>query len=232
MLLNGHQDLGAGRRLEDSVAVDRLDGCHVDDAHRTAGRIEAPGDLDGGVDRQAASDDRQLLAAGVLYRLAENEIGRRVVEIRLSSSSGPEIDRPVMVDAGTDRRLELRAIGGRNDRQIGDRPHRANVLGRMVGRTVEAHGDTGVMADQPHRQCAIGDIHPDLLAGKQSEERCESSDIGEHAGRGDPGRRRHHVLLRYSEADITVWITRGKTVEAIGVLQIGRSRHDGMTLLD
>ena len=81
----------------------------------------------------------------------------------------------------------------------------------MMRGTIEAERDAGVMTDEPHGLRGIGDIHADLLAAKQAEERGEGGDERRQPAGGHAGRDRHHVLLGDAELDVAVGIGLGET---------------------
>jgi hypothetical protein len=82
------------------------------------------------------------------------------------------------------------------------------------------------MADQSHRLGGISDIHPNLFACKQCNERRKGGNERNNAATRDAGGRAHHILLRNAEGNIAVRIGGGEAIQSVRILQVGRARHD------
>ena len=69
-----------------------------------------------------------------------------------------------MAHGGPDRGRELRSVGGRDHREVGDAAHDREILGGVMRGAVEAEHDAGVMPDQSHGQRRVREVGADLLA--------------------------------------------------------------------
>ena len=220
-----HPAGGAGRG-QHRVAVQRLDGGHVDHADRQAGLAQPFGGLQRRVHGDAAGDDVQVAAQRVRDGAAEPERRAIGVDLWIAASANAEVDGLGPIDAGLDGRGQLRAVGRRHHGQPGD-ARGGDVFGGMVRGAVEAQADAGVMTDQAHRQPGIGHVHADLLATQQAQEGREGGDEGHQPRGGHAGGGRDHVLFRDAELHIAFGKGGRVAVQAVRVLQVGRAGHDG-----
>ncbi|MNY02242.1 hypothetical protein D3C86_1348080 [compost metagenome] len=161
--------------------------------------------------------------------LAELEDHAVVVNDRIATAADAEIHRFVVGSRGFDRSRQLGAVRWRHHRQVGYRAHGGDVFGGVVRGAVEAQGNAGVVTDQPHRLRRVGNVHADLLAAQQAEERREGRHERHHAAGGQAGSGGDHVLLRDTELQVTLGVAAGELVQAVGILQIGGTGHHRIT---
>ena len=159
-------------------------------------------------------------------RLPEPELDARGVDLGVATPADAEVDRPRVVDGRAQRGGQRRAVGRSDDGQAGQGAHDRDVLGRVMRRAVEAQREPGVVADQSDGQAGKGDVGADLLAAEQREEGREGRDVGPLAGRGDPGRRRDHVLLRDPELEEPLRVPLLEAEEAVRVLEVRGAGDD------
>ena len=163
--------------------------------------------------------------------MPEPELDARAVDLGIAAPGDAEVDRPRVVDGRAQRGGQRRAVGGSDDGQAGQRAHDRDVLGRVMRRAVEAEREPGVVADQAHGQPGKGDVGADLLAAQQRQEGRERRDVGQLAGRGDPGRRRDHVLLGDPELEEPLRVPLLEAEEAVRVLEVGGAGDDRVSLV-
>ncbi|MNX87470.1 hypothetical protein D3C86_1194010 [compost metagenome] len=99
---------------------------------------------------------------------AEFEWRAVFIDLRVAATADAEVDRFRPVHRRLDGRGQLRAVGGRHDRQARQRAHGGDVFGGVVRGAVKPQADAGVVADQAHGQLGVGHVHADLLAAQQA----------------------------------------------------------------
>ena len=146
VLLGGDDAARLERGLPDQLAVERLDGVHVDDADGDALRSHHLAGLQRHLDHEARGDDGDVLA--VLQRDALVQL--KLVALDLvrdglnGSAAQAQVSRAVILEQRLDGELHLVAVAGAQDLHAGDDAHQGQILGALVGRAVFADGQTAV----------------------------------------------------------------------------------------
>src|ERR1700751_3095648 len=95
-----------------------------------------------------------------------------------------------------DRFSGLKVVSWSDDRDIMNRSQNRKVVQRMVGRAQRAVADARTDPDNTHRPVRVTDIVLDLLERARGQETSGRNREHIFAGRGEPGRDPHQILLR------------------------------------
>ncbi len=154
-MLFRHDDGAGFRRFADGVAVERLDGVHIDHARGNAFGFERIGGEQRLRDQQSVGDDGDVLAFRHLDRFADFELLIGGINDRRLEPAGADEHRADVRRGGAHQRLRGGFIGGRNHHEARQRTGERSLLDAHLRRAVFADGNAAVRAH--HLQVRVSD---------------------------------------------------------------------------
>ena len=206
MLFRRDDLAGLGGGLYDQFFIERLDGADVDDLRVDSIFCQHVRRLDGGGHAQAVGDDTHVLAFADDAALANLEIVILIENYRHRGAAKADVDRPFVLDSGSDCFSRLRIICGAHDDHSGDLAHERQVLQTLVGSAVLTDSDAGVCRADLHVQVRVADRVADLLIGAARREHREGACKRHHTGGREACRDAHHIAFRDSAVKVSVGI--------------------------
>ena len=195
VLLCRHNRTGFGGRARNDLAVDRLDGCHIDHPRADAFGRQRFLRFQRRADHQPGGDDRHVGSVGQLHTFADFEFVI-VPENRIDCQPPKaQVHRPVVRCRRAHGLLRLHIVRRVQDHHARDRPHQRDILAALVRRAVFADGDSCVRRADFDVQVRIPHRVANLLKRAPRSEHGKTA--GEHhmAAAGQPRCHADHVAF-------------------------------------
>ena len=119
MLLGDDDGASLGRGTLDGIAVQRLNGVDIDDAHRNTLGFQGFVRANGFCHEKPGGDNRHIRSLNQLDRLADLELLVRGIHDRRLHAPGPNENRAHVLDRAKHQRGGRDFVGRRNDHEAG-----------------------------------------------------------------------------------------------------------------
>ena len=229
MLFTGDDLTALLGSLQNHFLIQRLDGRHIDDAGVDTGLFQLLASLDGFIDHQTVSNDRNVSTLTHHFALADLESKTFLMEHRHSQTAKAQVHGALMLISSLDCSRGFHSIRRADDHHAGDGTHQCEIFAALVTCAVLTHGHTAMSSADLHVQLGIANGVANLL---KSTARCKHGKAGcerNLTGSSQSCCNSHHIAFRNAAVKVAIRICLGKHTGLGGTCQVRiQNNHIGM----
>ena len=196
MLFDGEDHAGFVCGFFQDIAIQRLDGVHVDDTSRDAHVFQHVRRFQRFPNLMAGSHQGHVGAVKHQLGFPDLEFLVFVGEIRHRLASETDIDRAFqLLDRLHGRNLGLGGVTRRDDCHVRQHPHGCNILQSLMGSAIRSYRDSSMGTTDDHVNVVIAGRNTDLIVGSMRRKHAVGAEHRYLAAQRHARRHRHSILF-------------------------------------
>ena len=232
MFLNSKDHSGFLSSLVENIAIQRLDGVHVDDASGDIQMLQHVSGFQGFPHLVTRGHKGNIRSLAHQLRLPNLKVLVFIGKIRYCFTPKTHINRTFAFQNGFLRSdFGLRGVAGRNHSHVGQHTHGGDVLQSLVGGTIGADRYAGMSTANDDMHIVVTHRNTNLVVGTMCSKNAVGAKHGELSTQGQASRSCHGILLSDAHGEKTFGVCLRKEVHPHRIGDVGTQSDHPFILL-